>query len=311
MQTILGSGGTIGIPLARELKKHTDHIRLVSRNPKKVNEDDELYSLDFTQLSGIEKAIEGSEIVYITVGFEYNLAVWQKIWPPFIKAVIEACEKQSCKLVFFDNMYMYDPSTLGFMTEEAPLNPCSKKGLVRKELVEMIQQANQRGLKTLIARAADFYGPECNNSLIGETIVKNLLKGKKAQALSPVDKIHTYSYTPDAAKATALLGNTEDVYGQSWHLPTTKEKLTQKEWIELVAKEIGVKAAIQNIPLWMLRLLGLFIKPMREFPEMLYQGESDYIFDSSKFEKRFGSMTTPPEEGVKQMVQWFKTQVSK
>ena len=45
MQTILGSGGTIGIPLARELKNYTDHIRLVSRNPKKINEEDELVSL--------------------------------------------------------------------------------------------------------------------------------------------------------------------------------------------------------------------------------------------------------------------------
>ena len=37
MQTILGSGGAIGIPLARELKKYTNEIRLISRNPQKVN----------------------------------------------------------------------------------------------------------------------------------------------------------------------------------------------------------------------------------------------------------------------------------
>ena len=311
MQTILGSGGTIGIPLARELKNYTDHIRLISRNPKKVNENDEMVSLDFTQFEGIEKAIEGSAIVYITVGFEYNLSVWQKTWPPFIKATIAACEKQGCKLVFFDNMYMYDRSSLAFMTEEASINPCSKKGMVRKELVEMIQAADQRGLKTLIARAADFYGPECKNSLMGETNVKNLLKGKKAQALGPIDKIHTYSYTPDAAKATALLGNADDAYGQAWHLPTTKEKLTQKDWIELVAKELGVKPDIQKIPVWMLHLLGIFIKPMREFPEMLYMGEVDFIFDSSKFENRFGLMTTSPEEGIKQMVSWFRTEAAK
>ena len=50
-QTILGSGGAIGIPLARELKKYTSEIRLVSRNPKKVNDTDELYPLDVNDLS--------------------------------------------------------------------------------------------------------------------------------------------------------------------------------------------------------------------------------------------------------------------
>lgn len=29
MQTILGSGGAIGIPLAKELLKYTDHVRLL------------------------------------------------------------------------------------------------------------------------------------------------------------------------------------------------------------------------------------------------------------------------------------------
>jgi len=45
---------------------------------------------------------------------------------------------------------------------------------------------------------------------------------------------------------------------------------------------------------------------MREFPEMLYQYEQDYIFDSSKFEKRFGMTATSPGDGVKQMVSSLK-----
>jgi hypothetical protein len=49
-------------------------------------------------------------------------------------------------------------------------------------------------------------------------------------------------------------------------------------------------------------MLGLFIPIMREFPEMVYQYEQDYIFDSSKFEKRFGIMATPPEEGIADLV---------
>jgi len=311
-QTILGSGGAIGIPLARELKKYTDDIRLVSRNPHKVNDTDELYPLDIGNLSGIVEAVKGSEIVYLTIGFEYRLKIWQEVWPPFMKAVIRSCQEQNAKLVFFDNVYMYAKSSIPFMTEDAPLQPPSKKGSVRMEILEMLmEEVEKRRLSALVARAADFYGPDNRNSMLAEMVAKNLLKGKKAQTFGNPDKIHTYTYTPDAAKATALLGNTPDAFNQVWHLPTTKEKITGNQWIELFEQELGVNAGIQNIPNWLLHLLGLFIPVMREFPEMMYQYDQDYIFDSSKYEKRFDPMVTPPSAGVRAMVENLRQELLK
>jgi putative NADH-flavin reductase len=91
MQTILGSGGAIGTPLAKELLQYTKSIRLVSRNPKKVNDTDELFPADITDPSQVDRAIEGSEIVYLTVGFAYDIAVWRREWPKLIGKVIESC----------------------------------------------------------------------------------------------------------------------------------------------------------------------------------------------------------------------------
>lgn len=307
MQTIIGSGGTIGIPLARELKHFTNRIRLVSRNPKKINDNDELFPLDVKNLDGIDKAIVGSNVVYITIGFNYKLSVWQNTWPPFMKAVIEACKKHGTKLVFFDNVYMYAKSAIPFMTESSPLDPPSKKGKVRRQLHEMIMNEVENGVLTaLIARSADFYGPDTDKSVLAETAAKNLLKGKKAQAFGNINKIHTYTFTPDAGRATALLGNTAEAYNQVWHVPTTKERLTTKEWIELIAEEIDVEPKIQVIPKWMLRTIGVFNATIGEFPEMLYQNESDYVFDSSKFEKTFGIVATTPKQGVKSMMYYLK-----
>ncbi len=303
VQTVLGSGGSIGVPLARELKKYTDQIRLVSRNPKKVNDTDELFQADVSDLRQVEKAIAGSELVYVTIAFEYNLKVWQKMWPPFIQEVIKSCEKYNAKLVFFDNLYVYSKNSIPFMTEDSPVQPPSEKGKVRKIMREMIiNEVEKKNLTALIARAADFYGPENKNSALTIMVAENLMKGKRAQVLGSLDKIHTYTYTPDAAKATALLGNTSDAYNQEWHVPTTKERLTTLGWVELIAKELDTEPKVQKVPSWMLNVLGLFVPIMREFPEMLYQYQQDYIFDSSKFEKRFGITATSPGEGVKHMV---------
>ncbi len=304
IQTILGSGGGIGVPLARELKNYTDEIRLVSRNPKKVNNSDELFPADLNDPDQIDQAIAGSSVVYVTIGFEYNLKVWQKTWPPFLQEVINSCIKHQAKLVFFDNIYMYAKASTPFMTEDSPILPPSEKGKIRRLLRDMIMDAvEKKNLTALIARAADFYGPDNKNSALTIMVAENFLKGKKAQVMGNPNKIHTYTYTPDAAKATALLGNTPDAYNQEWHVPTTKEKLTTLEWIELIASELKTEVKIQKVTKVMLQLLGLFVPMMREFPEMLYQSEQDYIFDSSKFEKRFGIVATTPKEGVKKLVE--------
>ncbi len=301
MQTILGAGGVIGTELAKALKDYTDVIRLVSRNPKKVNDTDLLFPADLSDNAQIDKAIEGSEVVYVTIGFDYNIKVWREKWPTLMKAVIESCEKHQAKLVFFDNVYMYDPNEIPKMTEASRVNPSSKKGKVRAEVAQMILDAVQsKKITALIARSADFYGPHNDKSILVETVVKNLKKGKTAQWFADATQKHSFTYTPDAAKATALLGNTPDTYNQVWHLPTDKNTLNGQEWTALFASELGVKPKVLALPKFMLKILGWFIPIMRELHEMVYQYDRPYFFDSSKFEKRFPDFPiTSYKEGVK------------
>jgi nucleoside-diphosphate-sugar epimerase len=305
MQTILGSGGAIGVELAKALKTYTNEIRLVSRNPKKVNESDELMAADLLNGEEIRRAVEGSEIVYVTVGFPYSAKVWKEVWPKFITDVIAACKEFNAKLVFFDNMYMYDPKYLNRMTEETPIKPPSKKGKVRAEVAQMIMDEVKAGkLTAQIARSADFYGPAIkSSSMMNETIIKPLRLGGKANLLGSVNSKHSYTFTPDAGKATALLGNTADAYNQVWHLPTAAEPFTGAQWAWLISSELGVKPRYHRVNRYMIWILGFMSPVMKEILEMFYQNQSDYIFDSSKFEKRFGINPTPYHIGIKQVIQ--------
>jgi nucleoside-diphosphate-sugar epimerase len=304
MQTILGSGGAIGVELAKALKTYTNEIRLVSRNPKKVNESDELMAADLLNNEEIRRAVEGSSVVFVTVGFIYSAKVWKEVWPKFMTDVIAACKEFNSKLVFFDNIYMYDPKYLDRMTEETPIKPPSKKGLVRAEIAQMIMDEVKAGkLTALIARSADFYGPGIkNSSMMNETIIKPLKLGGKANLLGSVNSKHSYTFTPDAGKATALLGNTADAYNQVWHLPTAAEPFTGAQWTWLIASELGVKPRYQRVSGYMVWILGFITPIMKEILEMMYQNKKDYIFDSSKFEKRFGIKPTPYHIGIKETI---------
>jgi len=108
MQTLLGGNGTIGSVLAKELTRYTDKIRIVGRNPKKINESDELFKADLADPEQVDRAIAGSEVVYLLVGFEYDIKVWRNQWPLLMRATLDACKKHGAKLVFFDNVYLYD-----------------------------------------------------------------------------------------------------------------------------------------------------------------------------------------------------------
>lgn len=307
MQTILGANGTIGSVLAKELSSYTNSIRLVSRHPRKVNDTDELFPADLSDPEQVEKAIAGSEIVYLVVGFDYNIKVWRETWPKLMRATIDACIRHQAKLVFFDNVYMYAIGAIGHMTEESPMDPPSQKGAVRKQLVDMILEAVKSGkLNALIARSADFYGPDNDKSFLIEVVYKNFLKGKSANWFMDGNKKHSFTYTPDAAKATALLGNTPDAYNQVWHLPTDKHSLTGNEMIALFADEMKVPNKSFILPMWLLRLFGIFMPLMREMPEMMYQYDRDYFFDSGKFDARFNFKTTTYREGVKNIVSLAK-----
>jgi len=308
MQTILGANGTIGKILAQELPAYTDRIRLVSRNPIRVNESDELLPLDLTQPGTVDKAVQGSDIVYLVVGLEYSLKVWEQYWPALMRDTVNACLKHGAKLVFFDNVYMYDKSHLSHLTENTHVNPPSRKGAVRKKISDMLLEAvRDMGLQGLIARSADFYGPGNENNFINQMVLKNLKSGKKPMWFVGPDIKHSFTYTHDAGKATALLGNTPDAYGQVWHLPTDTRPVTGKEFISMIASEFGIKdPKISILPKWMLRPLGLFIPVMKEMPEMMYQYDRDYFFDSSKFTSRFGMKATPYEEGVRVTCQAYR-----
>jgi nucleoside-diphosphate-sugar epimerase len=251
-------------------------------------------------------AVKGSEIAYLTVGVEYSAKIWQEKWPKIMSNVVKACIAHNTKLVFFDNVYSYG-RVKGWMTEETPYNPCSKKGEVRLNVINMMMDEVKKGnLNALIARAADFYGPNTPLSFISVMVFENYAKGKKAQWLVNDNVKHSFTYTPDAGKATAILGNTPTAYNQVWHLPSDNNALSGREIMEMAAKEFGIKPDYMTLKKWMIRMAGIFNPIVKESVELLYQSEYEYLFSSEKFEKKFGFVPTTYDEGIKETVKSYR-----
>src|SRR5690606_38007278 len=182
MQTILGAPGQIGHELAVHLKRgFTDDIRLVSRNPKKVNDSDRLHQADLLDAAETLNAVEGSEIVYLTAGLPMDTRLWVEQWPVIMKNVIDACASHGARLVFFDNTYKY-PQTDEPQMEDTAFRPYGEKGRVRAAIAEALLGAIDRNrLSAMICRAPEFYGPGRTQSITNSAIIEPLVQGKTAR----------------------------------------------------------------------------------------------------------------------------------
>ena len=313
LHTLLGSTGAVGTETAKALAQYPVRIRLVSRHPKKVNDSDELMAADLLDPAAVLKAVEGSEVVYVTIGFLYDAKFWEKIWVPFLRSTIDACAAHKAKLVFFDNNYMYAPSEIPNQTEESRLGTSTRKGAVRLAMVELLLEAHKAGkVNMLIARSADFYGPNVlQRSVLLELTYENLKKGKAANWLFRGDKLHTFTYTPDIGRAMAQLGNTPEAFGQTWHVPTSKEAYTGEQWAAKVAEAMGVPLKFQVMPAWLVSVLGLFVLYLKEVKEMHYQYDQDYRFHSDKYEAKFEWTATPIKQGIAETIAQSKVKSEK
>ncbi|KPJ96996.1 MAG: NAD-dependent dehydratase [Gammaproteobacteria bacterium SG8_15] len=300
MHTILGANGAIALELSQALVSFTTNIRQVSRNPRKVNPGDETIVADLLDSRATANAVAGSEVVYLVAGLPYNLAVWQDQWPRVMRNVIDACKQHSARLVFFDNVYAYGRVD-GVMTEDTPFNPISGKGEVRAKIASMLLDEMRNGnLQAMITRSADFYGPGAVQSFPYATVFQRLKAGKTPQWIGNPNAVHTFTFTPDAGHAVAVLGRSIEAYGQTWHLPTTREPFTGVDFVRVACEIAGKPFKLQVAPRWMLKLMGIFMSVLRENDEMMYQFEYDYRFDSSKIESAFGLQATPYSQGISQ-----------
>lgn len=302
-QTILGSTGIIGQELGKALSaQYSPKLRLVSRNPKALHPEDELLSADLLDAAAAKKAVAGTDIAYLTAGLPYRSEVWLRDWPILLKNVVAACQEAGCKLVYFDNTYAY-PQDISLQTENTPLTAEGKKGQAKAQAVCIVLQAIKEGMPALIARAPEFYGPGKTKSITHNLVFERVEAGKSPNVFLSADKQRSLIYTPDAAKAVALLGNTSDAYGQTWHLPCDDDRPTYREFIQLIEKASGRELSIGVLRKFMIRIAALFNKDIRETLELLPRYAIDNIFDSSKFKRRFPSFeVTSYEAGIREIL---------
>ncbi|NNG35037.1 NAD-dependent epimerase/dehydratase family protein [Nakamurella aerolata] len=293
MQAILGASGQIGTELAKELHaSYTTDLRLVSRKPVRLHDSDQLVAADLMSAQQTADAVAGSEIAYLTVGLPPKAALWAEQLPVMMQNTIDACAKYGTKLVFFDNTYMY-PKTSAPQTEQTPFEPVGPKAVTRALIATMLLDAMASGqVEAVICRAPEFYGPDKTQGVTNSLVLDPIAADAKPRVPISDRTLRTLIWTPDASRAMALVGNTPDAYGQTWHLPCDDDRRTYAQLIEVAAGLWQRPIRYRVVSKADFGIARLFSEQVREIWELLPRYAVDNIFVSDKFKDRFGEFVT-------------------
>jgi nucleoside-diphosphate-sugar epimerase len=165
---------------------------------------------------------------------------------------------------------------------------------------QALARAAERGVRVLIVRVGDFFGPKPGNNWLSQGIVKAGRPITSATYPGPLSIAHCWGYLPDVAETMARL--VEDDAGladfEVFHM--RGQTLTGEELVEALARAAGRKLAVHRLPWLAVRAAAPFNETMREMLEMRYLWNRPVLLDNTKLIGRLGAEPQTPIEAALQ-----------
>ena len=306
MHVVFGAG-PLGLAVTKQLRAQGLSARLATRTgrPGATSETGgvEWVRADAADPASAAAVCAGATVVYHCAGAPYNR--WPELLPGMLEGIIAGARSAGATLVYGDNLYMYGP-VAGPLTETLPDASTSTKGALRARLARRLLDAHKRGeLRAAIGRGSDFFGPYAITSHAGERVFPRALAGKAAEVVGDPEKLHTFTFIDDFARALVILGSREEALGHAWHVPNAPT-VTTRAFVEQVFRAAGTRPRLRAAPRWLLGIVGLFDPVVRELRETLYQFEQDFVVDSNRFTETFGMQSTPLDDAIGQTLDWWR-----
>jgi len=304
---VIFGAGQVGSPLAQMLLDRGHEVRVVKRTPGGIPNGATALLGDASDAAFCASAAEGATTVYHCMNPPYITKMWAELVPRYMSNVIAASSRSGARLVVLDNVYALGKPNGRPLTNDTPMNPCSRKGEIRAQATRMLFDAHRRGdVRGVFGRASDFYGPGGTLTQVGDYFWPRVLAGRSGQMIADLDAIHTYHFIPDVAAGLATLGSApDDALGTAWMLPCRPAE-SLRALVQRFEVALGRPIRMTTIPAWMQSLLGIVMPPMREMAEMRYQWAEPFIVDDSAFRARFAVEPETVERAAAATVAWAR-----
>lgn len=207
---VLGATGGIGGETALALSRHGWKIRAFSRTTSPVSEQPgwERVKGDALDRESVLAASVGVHVIVHAVN-PPGYRNWAKLVLPMIDNTIAAAKASGARILLPGTIYNYGPDAFPVLREESPQKATTHKGRIRIELEKRLEDTSRQGVRSLIVRFGDFFGPKSGNNWFSQGMVRpnRPLKSITYPGKSGVG--HDWAYLPDAGEAFAQLMDRE------------------------------------------------------------------------------------------------------
>jgi nucleoside-diphosphate-sugar epimerase len=293
---ILGATGGIGGAVASALIAHGWRVRALTRDVARARR-------EFARLGPVEwvdgDAMHTGAVVAAAAGAQLILhgvnppgyQNWRGLALPMLESSIAAARASGARVVLPGTIYNFAPADGPLLDERTPQRSTTRKGRIRVAMEARLAQAAASGVRSLVVRAGDFFGPFAPSSWFAGAMVRPGQKVRFVVYPGRREVGHAFAYLPDLAEAIARLAAIEarlapfEVAHFAGHW--LERGVLMAEAIRRVAGAPG--APILPFPSALLPLAAPFSTMLREMIELRYLWRVPLRLDNRKLETLIGA----------------------
>ncbi|MGH6987510.1 MAG: NAD-dependent epimerase/dehydratase family protein [Caulobacteraceae bacterium] len=297
---IIGATGAFGAHAAVALIARGWTVRALARDPGKARE--KLGAAMPVDIIGGD-ALNEAEVVAAATGARIIVHAanppayrnWAGTVLPMLSNSIAAARASGARIILPGSVYNFAADAGPSIAEHAPQEPTTHKGDIRVAAERALEAAAGEGVRSLILRAGDFFGPGAGSAFFNHLLVRRGSRALVFLVPGPRRIDHAFAYLPDLAEAMARLADREEALEPFARFHFAGHFVSTAEVIGCVRQALGA-STFRTLPFpWTLAgVLGLFDETLRELTEMRYLWEKPIGLDGSALEAFVGPLRSTP-----------------
>ncbi len=287
---VLGATGGAGGEIAQALRRRGWTVRGLVRDVARPGLDPSIAWVagDAMQGESVMRAAQGAQVLVHAVN-PPGYRDWDKLVLPMIDHSIAAARRHGARVVLPGTVYNYGPDALPQLREDSPQHPLTRKGAIRVELERRLQAAADQGVRSLILRCGDFFGPRAGNNWF-TTLVKPGRAPRSIGYPGPRELPHAWAYLPDVGETVARLLEREPQLEAFERFHFNGHWVDGNTMIDAVRHASGnPRLAAYAFPWFVTALAAPFVTVMREVREMRYLWQQPLQLDNRKLVDLLGA----------------------
>ena len=299
---VLGATGGIGGETTAALLRRGWQVRALARDPAKAAAQwpagttrPQWLAGDAMDADRVVAAARGASLIVHAVN-PPGYRNWNTLVLPMLESTIRAAEASGARIVLPGTVYNYGPDAFPDIAENAPQHPQTRKGAIRVQMEQRLRAAAERGVRTLIVRAGDFFGPHAGNNWFSQGLVK---PGQPLASITDPARPgvgHQWAYLPDVAETIVQLVEREAALqafdsfhmGGHWDADGTRMQAA-------IRRASGQpELPVRRFPWWLVTPASPFVPVFRELREMRYLWQQPVRLDNARLLALLGSEPHTP-----------------